>query len=782
MIDAADSETVTALRRANRALAALSACHHANAHAKREPDLQQDVCRAMIEVGGYRMAWIGVPEHDTGKRVRPVAAAGNSDGYLEAITVSWDDGPLGRGPVGTAVRTGQPSAVQDIRTDAATEAWRTDMASRGYAAVLGLPLLIGGCVHAVLAVYAGEPDAFDPEETRLLTQLADTVAFGISTLRERLGRQRAEADLSAREEQYRRIVETAQEGIWQRDAEHRTTFVNHRMAELLGYSATELVGTPVFALLHEDERSQAAAEMDLHRQGSGVAHDVRLLRRDGSVLWAHVTTNPVVDEGGRFAGSLAMVTDVTQRKQEEQVVRQARTVAEEVARLRQEQLEEAQALAAVSSALASTLDLNALYEVILEQAARVLPCDHACILRYEEGWVVVAASWGQHRQTPGTRLFPLTAIAPVAAYGAGGKPALIADTADIPWIDVSPFHGAYCIRSEVTVPLQLDQAVVGTFNVDSFTPNFYTERHLALAVILGERITQALRNAQLFASEQERSRTAEELARLRHAQAEAAEALAFHATHDHLTGLPNRTLLLERLTEALTEAAQSGEATALLLIDLDRFKEVNDTLGSSRGRPHVAASGRTPLGDGTWRRPGGAPGWRRVCNYRALRHGGDGPRAGRPARSSAGAALRHSWSDPRDRGEHRHCPRARPRQGPATPAAARRCGDVSGQARPAELNRVCRGAGSVQPGTARADAGSAPGVARGHVDPPLPTEGLDGNPPGVRRRSTPPLAASGPRADPAGPVHPHRRANWADWAVNGLGVGDRIAAVPGLAE
>jgi hypothetical protein len=90
----------------------------------------------MIAVGGYRMAWIGVPEHDAGKRVRPVAVAGHAAGYLEAITVSWDDGPLDHGPVGTAVRTGQPSAVQHSRTEVATDPWRAHMACRGYAAVL----------------------------------------------------------------------------------------------------------------------------------------------------------------------------------------------------------------------------------------------------------------------------------------------------------------------------------------------------------------------------------------------------------------------------------------------------------------------------------------------------------------------------------------------------------------------------------------------------------------------------------------------------------------------
>ena len=598
----ADSDIAIALRRANRALAALNACHRANTRAGDEQSLLQEVCEALIEVGGYRMAWVGMPENTAGKRVRPVAVAGHASGYLEAITVLWDETPLGRGPVGTAVRTGQPSVVQDIRIDVATDPWRDEIVSRGYAAFIALPLIVDGHVHAVLAVYASEPDAFDPHETQLLAQLADAVGFGITTLRAHLGRQRAEAALRASEEQYRRIVETANEGIWQFDADVNTTFVNRRMAEMTGYSVDEMVGTPLLGFLEDGSRAAMGRELAVIRENvvqrrsptsgsdgvpkldesasaialapaaSGTSGldgwgqlELVICRKDGSDLWAHFAISAIVDCDGALTSGMAMVTDITQRKQEEYALQQARAMADQLARLRQDQIEEAQALAAVSTALASTLDLSQLYDVILEQSARVLTCDHACILRYEDGWAVVAASWGVQRQAVGTRVFPVAAIEPVAAYGSEGKPALIRDTEAIKWIDVPPFLDQYRIRSELAVPLQLDQAIVGTFNVDSFTPNFYTARHLSLAVVLGERVTQALRNARLYASEQARARTAEELAQIRQEQAEEAEVLAQVSTA--LTSTFEPAQLYERILDQISRIVPCDHAVVLVVED-----------------------------------------------------------------------------------------------------------------------------------------------------------------------------------------------------------------------
>ena len=172
-------------------------------------------------------------------------------------------------------------------------------------------------------------------------------------------------------------------------------------------------------------------------------------------------------------------------------------------------------MSAVSKALAGTLEPHRLYHLILEQAERILHCDHTAVIVHVDGWATVAASRGVVAQPDGARLFALAAVDPVTVYGANRQPALIADTSAVHWLDVPPLVGQFAVRSTIVVPLVLDGTVVGSFNADSFTANFYTEQHLARAIALGERVTQALRNVRLFQLEQERARNAEELARLK---------------------------------------------------------------------------------------------------------------------------------------------------------------------------------------------------------------------------------------------------------------------------
>jgi signal transduction histidine kinase len=265
----------------------------------------------------------------------------------------------------------------------------------------------------------------------------------------------------------------------------------------------------------------------------------------------------------RFIGAVAGLTVQALDRARLYVMEQERAqAAEELARLRQQQAEEARAVAAMSSALTSTLEPSQLYALILEQAAKALPCDHSAVMLYEDGWAVVAASWGMRTLPRGTRVFPVAAIASIMAYGASGKPALIADTRSINWIEVPPFTGEMAIRSTLVVPLLLDNAVVGTFNIDSYTPNFYTDRHLALAVALGERIGQALRNARLYVSEQARAQTAEELARLRQEQAEEAEVLA--QVSSDLAGTLEPAQLYQRILSQVSRIIPCDHAAVVL--------------------------------------------------------------------------------------------------------------------------------------------------------------------------------------------------------------------------
>jgi signal transduction histidine kinase/DNA-binding response OmpR family regulator len=160
-----------------------------------EAELPHEVCRAIVEVGGYRMAWVGYAQHDEHKSVRVVGQFGHDEGYLENIRVTWADTERGHGPTGTAIRTGKPCVVKNILTDPAVSIWRVEANRRGYGSILGLPLKSDGETFGALTIYAREPDAFGPEETRQLEELANNVAYGVIALRTRAERERAESEL-----------------------------------------------------------------------------------------------------------------------------------------------------------------------------------------------------------------------------------------------------------------------------------------------------------------------------------------------------------------------------------------------------------------------------------------------------------------------------------------------------------------------------------------------------------------------------------------------------------
>ncbi len=127
-------------------------------------------------------------------------------------------------------------------------------------------------------------------------------------------RRQAEGALREMDEQYRRIVETAQEGIWMIDAQNKTSFVNKKMAEMLGVTVDDMMRTPLFEFMDEEGRAVAAANIE---RRTSEQHELKFRRKDGADLWALLSTNPIFDDEGRYAGALAMVTDITQRKKDE---------------------------------------------------------------------------------------------------------------------------------------------------------------------------------------------------------------------------------------------------------------------------------------------------------------------------------------------------------------------------------------------------------------------------------------------------------------------------------
>ena len=187
-------ETVNAqeeLRRVNRALTVLSRCNQAAMQAKSEQDLLHDVCQIVVDAGQYIMAWIASVEHDDARSIRPVAKAGADNGYLETIKLSWADAPLGsdstlgRGPVGMAVRSRKVSIVRNTSQAADLGPWGHEARKRGYNSIIALPLIADGEPFAVLTIYAREVEAFDTREVELLVDLANSLSYGVTTLKTR---------------------------------------------------------------------------------------------------------------------------------------------------------------------------------------------------------------------------------------------------------------------------------------------------------------------------------------------------------------------------------------------------------------------------------------------------------------------------------------------------------------------------------------------------------------------------------------------------------------------
>jgi PAS domain S-box-containing protein len=196
LTDITERQYATAkLREANRALTVLTAINEAIIRTSEEQALLDEVCRLIVEEGGYHMAWVGMAAQDGEQRIHPVAWSGYNADFLKRVHVTWDESEFGMGPTGIAVRTGQHQVVHNILTDPAYAPWRVLAQERGYAATMAMPLKANGTPFGSITLYSTRADAFDEQEQTLLVELANDLAYGITALRTRRARQQVQAEL-----------------------------------------------------------------------------------------------------------------------------------------------------------------------------------------------------------------------------------------------------------------------------------------------------------------------------------------------------------------------------------------------------------------------------------------------------------------------------------------------------------------------------------------------------------------------------------------------------------
>ncbi len=167
------------VKRLNRIYAVLSGISTTIVRVRDRQELFAEACRIAVEHGQFRMAWIGLLDPN-GEAVTPVAKAGFDEGYLDQIRLTArDDVPDSCPLVARALRGNVPIICNDIGTDARTALWREAALQRGYRSLVVFPLVVGGKVVGLLALYASEKDFFDAEEMKLLTELAGDISFAL---------------------------------------------------------------------------------------------------------------------------------------------------------------------------------------------------------------------------------------------------------------------------------------------------------------------------------------------------------------------------------------------------------------------------------------------------------------------------------------------------------------------------------------------------------------------------------------------------------------------------
>ena len=336
-----------------------------------------------------------------------------------------------------------------------------------------------------------------------LARLAPAVERSIANAAMRRKRRAAEQALRESEARYRLMVETAEEGVWLFDAEDRISLANAKMTRMLGYEDGEMLGGRIEDFVHPSEVSDARGVVERCRKDGGGRHDFRLRRKDGEWVWSILSMSPMRYDD-EHKGTLAMVTDITERKRSELALRDSEN------RLR--------TLIDAEPECVKLIDSQGILHHINAAGLAMMECDYP-----EE---VLGKSIY-------SRILP-------------------------------EYRDAYIKFIERVMKGERDRMAYELIGLKG--TRRWMDSH-AVPFRMENEDTSFVLSITRDVSEQKRSE----------------ERIEYLAYFDTLTGLPNRLLLHDRLQQALFEAERQDHRVAILFVDLDRFKNVNDSLGHAAG-------------------------------------------------------------------------------------------------------------------------------------------------------------------------------------------------------
>ncbi len=482
-----------ALRRAVRALRAVTECNHILVHASDELGLLNDICRIVIEQGGYRFAWVGFTQHDEKKTIMPVAKAGFEQGYLSAVNVTWADEETGRGPIGTAIRSGKPCIVRDTLHHDAFRLWRSEAVTRGYASVIALPLIIDSNIIGSINIYAAEQNAFDEDEVKLLLELANDLSFGIKSLRMQSEKERAEEKLQKSELYYRSIIENSQDLICVLNVDGIIRYISPSIKTTLGYEPEELIGTNIVKLMHPEDKRKAIEQFlaGVPMPGFTSIIEHRFKHKDGSWRFFEAKGKNLIDKEG-ITGVVYHYRDTTDRKSAEEMLKKEMVTIN--------------TMYEIDQAILSTLKPQRILYSILMKVNSLVPCDAEGItlIDKERGGFTLVAGFGIPLFTKDLLVrFSDTSMTDVVMTGKQQYISDLSSTTDSLLLE-NIFMGLGFV-SVIRIPLKIKNEIIGVMNFVSKKPAAFDKDIIVVLEKLVAQISVAFSNIRLVSDLEELS-------------------------------------------------------------------------------------------------------------------------------------------------------------------------------------------------------------------------------------------------------------------------------------